>query len=76
MEQKLQLAAENGNPDAQFNVALQHLENRNDTDATVVAVAWLAKAANQGHIHAQFQLAQLIADVLKDLPSNENRPVP
>ena len=44
MEQKLQLAAENGNPDAQFNIALQHLDAKTEVHFRKIEIKELKSA--------------------------------
>ena len=49
-------AAELGNAEAQFHLAMSHLLLRNGA----AAAPWLARAAQQGHVEAMFRLARLL----------------
>jgi len=59
------IAAENGNPIGQFNLALRLLENKNDPLAVTRARYWLLASAVQGSILAREELQELDAQVKK-----------
>lgn len=52
----IEQAAELGNAEAQFHVAMSHLLQRDGASAA----PWLARAAQQGHVEAMFRLARLL----------------
>jgi TPR repeat protein len=49
--------AENGNPEAQFSLALQCEYSGGDEKSRIEAAGWFRRAADQGHTLAQFNLA-------------------
>jgi len=56
-----QLAAEQGDPEAQCNLALAYTKGQGVAKDVTLAVAWLAKAADQGVISAASKLGVLYA---------------
>ncbi|MEO0618083.1 MAG: peptidoglycan-binding protein [Pseudomonadota bacterium] len=55
----LRLAAANGDPDAQFDVAARLAQGNGVTRDPVAAVKWYTRAASSGHPQAQYRLAAL-----------------
>ncbi|MCL2714573.1 MAG: caspase family protein [Alphaproteobacteria bacterium] len=53
------LSAERGDPGARFELARMYLEGRETTPDYVLGMAWLIKAAAQGHVVAQNTVARL-----------------
>ena len=56
--QKDQLAAEQGEPNAQFNLATRYSEGNGLPKSNVEAIKWYRKAAENGHLQAQYTLGQ------------------
>ncbi|MDD5029144.1 MAG: tetratricopeptide repeat protein [Rhodoferax sp.] len=56
-----QVAAEQGDPEAQFNLALAYAKGQGVAMDATLALAWLTKAAEQGVISAQSKLGLLYA---------------
>lgn len=50
-------AAENGDPEAQYNLGLIYLEGNGVKKNEKLGAGWIQKAANQGHIEAKKKLA-------------------
>ncbi|KAG0241616.1 hypothetical protein BGW41_005632 [Actinomortierella wolfii] len=58
----LSTAAENGNPIAQFNLAVLHFRGQRVEQSDTEAVKWFQKAAAQGNPQAQFNLGCMHAE--------------
>jgi len=54
-----QSKAKQGNADAQFNLALLHHQGRGTPQDRRYAIYWYTKAAEQGHVQAQYFLGKL-----------------
>ncbi len=57
--QALETAARNGDREAQFRIGARFLNDPSLDGGAAAAARWFAKAADQGHIEAQFMLASL-----------------
>jgi TPR repeat protein len=55
----IQKAAEAGDPQAQFRLALMHDAGKGVKQDSAKAARWLQKAAEQGHVEAQYNLATM-----------------
>ena len=51
--------AEQGDADAQYNLAVMYLQGVDVTQDHAEAIWWLTNAAEQGHAHAQFWVDNL-----------------
>ncbi len=52
-------AAEQGDPEAQFNLGVMYYEGEGMPQSDVKAARWYRKAAEQGHAIAQFRLGYM-----------------
>ncbi len=53
-------AAENNNPDAEFNLGILYMNGQGVPKSDKEAAFWFRKAAEKGHVIAQFNLAQIM----------------
>ena len=53
-------AAEQGNPDAQYNVGMMYLRGEGVAGNRQEAIKWIGKAAEQGYKRAQDTLEELV----------------
>lgn len=55
-------AAAEGDKDAQYKLGSSYCCGRGPTYSTELAIAWLCRAAIQGHVKAQYELANIYAN--------------
>lgn len=60
--ESMQTKANNGDPEAQFNLGSSYADLAGTTPNDTQAVEWFLKAANQDHALAQFSLGLMLAD--------------
>ena len=64
-------AAADGDKDAQYNIGNSYCCGRGLTYSTALAIAWLCRAAIQGQVDAQYELANIYGNRLT--PSSNSR---
>jgi hypothetical protein len=63
------MAAEQGYAPAQYNLGGMYARKLSKTLSREDALEWLGRAADQGHVAAAHELAELQAEVAEDAPT-------